>query len=350
MAGALFFPDFFHRANFDANFHWPPEAAPQGIAAAFSAWDAQHYLYLSRFGYAPGGVSNNFFPLWPALIDLTGGTWLSAALLSNAFSFFALLLFYRYAALRRGESAGQTALLLLLACPGALFFQFGYSESLFLLLCLLAFLFIERGRHEMAAGAVFLLTLCRPQGIMAAPAFWYVLTQTPVRRWKPAAWALAAAPLAGGAAYLLWMKASTGDAFDGFGVYRDYYPLAPSVRKLFDVPELLAALVDVRGAHAYLGSLLDRLWFVALLPALWLMARRDRSHFIYSACVGLIPAITLSFISYTRHFILAFPVFILAGELLSRENRRWPRRLILGAMAGIQAVLLIRHANNYWAG
>lgn len=238
-----------------------------------------------------------------------------------------------------------------MACPGALFFQFAYSESIFLFLCLLALIFIERGQNGKAAGAAFLLAVCRPQGILAAPALWYAWAKQPGgRREIVRNWAFLAAPLAGYAAYLGIMKAATGSALDGFRVFHDLYPFAPSPLKIFDLREFLAALTDLRCVHGYLGSLLDRLWLIPLFGALWAMARRERLYFAYTAAVGLIPAVTLSFISYTRYFVLAFPVFIVAGEALAHENRAWPRRLLIGAMIGVQAILLIRHANNYWAG
>ena len=71
-------------------------------------WDAHHYLYLAREGYAEGRASNAFYPLWPLLIrlgsfftfgDLAASGWL----LANLFSVLGAMAFYQLVVRLRGE-------------------------------------------------------------------------------------------------------------------------------------------------------------------------------------------------------------------------------------------------------
>jgi len=93
---------------------------------------------LSQGGYAAGDRACAFYPLWPLAIraatPLAGGDPLVAGLvLSNGASLAAWAMFYTAVGRRWGPAAAGWALALLVSFPGALFFQFPYTESLFLL-------------------------------------------------------------------------------------------------------------------------------------------------------------------------------------------------------------------------
>ena len=111
---------------------------PPTQATRLSTWDAQHYLFLATEGYHAGQRSITFFPLFPWLIRLTAalpgiGPLAAALLVANALSIAAILLLHRFLE-QRHPGAGADSVLLLLAFPGALFFHFPYTESLFLFL------------------------------------------------------------------------------------------------------------------------------------------------------------------------------------------------------------------------
>lgn len=71
---------------------------------------------------------------------------LAAMLLANALSLVGLGLLYRLMERHCGAALSRDALILLLACPGALFFSFPYSESLYLVLLMGFFWGLERER------------------------------------------------------------------------------------------------------------------------------------------------------------------------------------------------------------
>ena len=141
LAGVCLWNDFDEGKFYGMRARWPRDGNPV-LASHFATWDAAHYLYLSEVGYAKDVKSCAFYPLWPLLVrgfaPLLGGSHvLTGLVLANAFSLAAWALFHRLVARRWGESAANWALAFLIAFPGALFFQFNYTESLFLLLVLL---------------------------------------------------------------------------------------------------------------------------------------------------------------------------------------------------------------------
>jgi len=106
-------------------------------------------------------VSLNHQPLWPFLIKafsyLTLGNHLIAGLiLSNVFSLIGFCLFYQLAREDCGERVANVALALMLAFPGAIFFSFVYTESLFFFLSIFFFLFPQKIQLFECLGYCFL--------------------------------------------------------------------------------------------------------------------------------------------------------------------------------------------------
>lgn len=122
---------------------------------AWWRWDNVFYIGMAAHGYYRSGITV-FFPLWPATIWLLGRPlalflpgeipyYLSSILLSNLFFFFSLQLLYQLTQRLFDASIAKTTVWLLAFFPYTLFFSSGYTESLFLFLCLATFFFLERG-------------------------------------------------------------------------------------------------------------------------------------------------------------------------------------------------------------
>ena len=127
-------------------------------------WDGEHYLYLSQNGYQAGSPSAAFCPLWPGSIWLggkllAGQNLIAALLLSNVFSLVGWLLFHRLVTAEHGDEVADWATIFLIAFPGSLFFQFPYTESLFLLLAMVFFWGIVRGNNFLVALSGFFLSV-----------------------------------------------------------------------------------------------------------------------------------------------------------------------------------------------
>ena len=345
------FPGRFNEDAYWANFHWP-EDQPPSAWTSLQTWDAQHYLYLAENGYSGAGGSAAFFPLWPLLVrtiaPLFGGSVLwSGIVLANLLSIVGMMLFYGLARAHLGSRrTADTSLLLILACPGALFLSFVYPESLFLCLALLMISALLRGRWWTAVAASFFMPLTQGVGLFAVLPLLY--DQLARRRetgrivWSRLSGALA--PLAGFATYLLWMKLQTGDPFLGIRTQLKFTTLAR-----YDLPRFLDSIFHVGTLDEALLWVADKTWFVLLIACLVPLWRSSRTMFFYALGIGAAPVLT-EFTSCTRSIVVVFPVFLVLGEVLGGERRRLDRGVVLAAFAALQVLLVARHVRFDWLG
>jgi hypothetical protein len=444
--GAVWFWNDFDTEKFYAvNARWPRESGPV-FASHFATWDAAHYLYLSEVGYDAGVPSCAFYPLWPLLVrgfaPLMGRSHVLAGLvLANASSLAAWMLFHRSVARRWGESAANWALVFLIAFPGALFFQFNYTESLFLLLVMLLWWGLERQHYGLVWVAAGLLPLSRGVGVFAVlPIAWRLLTKKspewlvklvsrwpwlqergrvesrgtrekcesgsggcadtsateaglavphrqpphpgslplgggegdrtagvsagesgeqdggqsgdradPVfRHWGWREYALLLAPLVGWAVYLGLMWHWTGNPLEGIQAQKHWR--VHSISNLWNVPKFVVGFFTPTEWHAFRGSVLDRSVFMLLLYTLPVVWRLDKGLLVWAYLLGILPAMSGTFTSFTRFASCAFPMFIALGVFLGRREWRWPRYALLTVFVTLHLVLVWRFVNFRWAG
>jgi len=292
-------------------------------------------------------------------------------LLANLFSLGGWLLFHRAAARRFGERTADGALALLVAFPGALFFQFIYSESLFFLLIMVLWRELEGRRYRWAWAAAFLAPLARGVGAFAVlPLAWHAWNVAPpgwrerlrargrsaeagaagearsegsdgnagedgrpgrragrpgLRRkaaWAP--WLLAGMPVAGWAAYLGLMWIWTGDPFSGMRAQRFWGVHA--IGNLWDVPKFVSGFFNVTVWHGFTGSALDRIGFLFALYAAPMLWRRARDLLPWWVALAVLPAMSGTFPGCERRtargFVMAFRQLSL-GRLTGRRPGRW---------------------------
>jgi hypothetical protein len=352
--------------------------------------DGKYYLRLARYGYSPGDEACAFYPLWPLLIRVVspifaGDLLITALFLANGLSIAAFFLFYRLVSRQFGEPIAHKALILLLAAPGAIFFTLLYSEALFLLLALLFFHGLLTGRTWLVCATGFMLPMARAVGIFALLPITYQLIEAGWRRWSrghfarkqpdesvignvslprqmPSAtdgpviafpgrrlWMGVVCIVAGFLCYLLIMYTQTGNAFEGFDA-QGQFPATPSVLDIFRIPQFFRSFFNVASVHSALHSAVDRLFFLlflATLPQLW---RLDRRYFFYALGVGLVPAMSTSFMSYTRFVEMCFPMFIVIAQWMSNPRRTWLMWYYVTVSGITQGAFLIRSMNHHWAG
>jgi len=350
---APLFPGLFSTDAYQGNFHFAGDTPTR--ATPFATWDAQHYLYLAGEGYAPGRPSIAFFPLFPwlirALAVLPGiGPLTAALLIANGLALAAVLLLVRFVD-RAHPGAGVETALLLLAFPGALFFHFPYTESLFLFLSVATLIALARERWLPAAAAAFALALTRPNGVLIGVALLYAAIACWRRTRKfpwPALVALAA-PALGFAVYLLFMRGATGNAFAGLEM-QGAFNAGRSLGNFLQPLSVLRELIDVRAPHSVLNSLLDRLVFLFVTATLVPLWRIDRLLFWYALPMALVGPLSGSFVSYTRFAAVLFPCSLVVARVLSGDRRRPLLWLTMAVWLVIQTALLIRHVSFRWAG
>ncbi|HEV2208864.1 MAG TPA: hypothetical protein VG167_08815 [Verrucomicrobiae bacterium] len=347
LCAVTFFPSFNLR-EYQNDIHWPRQGPPT-LATYFATWDAAHYLLLSETGYEGGTASCAFYPLWPYLMRafsyLTFRDHFAAGLLlANLLSVAILLVFHYFVTLYHGADAANASVALLLAYPGALYFSFIYTESLFLLLALLFFLFLFQGRYLWAAIAGFFLPLTKAVGLFCVFPLIYQLW---LRRaaWRP--YLAYYGPVLGYACYFGIMYCATGNAFEGFQA-QGFFPNRPSIGHIFDVPAFLRELFRPLQLHGMLNSAIDRGLFLILLGSLYPIYRLNRVYLPYALFIGVVPALSSWFLSYTRNVMMCFPLFILFGVMLSGRQRRFALVYVLLVMGTIQVWFLLRHVNFIW--
>ena len=154
---------------------------------AWQHWDVLSYMSVAQNGYVyPRDTA--FFPLWPLLIRgsafLSGSSptayYVAGLVLANLFFFLALVLFYTLLSDEFEPTVARNALYYLAFYPYALFFFAGYTESLFLFLCLATFFFLRRGKildWWFAGLCGFLAALTRSPGVVLAVPFLVVFFQ-----------------------------------------------------------------------------------------------------------------------------------------------------------------------------
>ncbi|RJS15672.1 hypothetical protein DRW03_33180 [Corallococcus sp. H22C18031201] len=319
-------------------------------------WDAGWYAHIATVGYSytPGQQSPvAFFPAYPLAVRAVSGlglnTNLSGVLIGMTCGISALFVFSRWARTRADEEVARDAGLVLALYPLA-FFLYGamYSDALFLLLVVSAFLMLERGHLVPAVLLGAVATAARPVapalvlGLLARRLEW--------KRERGLKWSLWD---------LLPVLAATG-----FILYVLYQWRA------FGEP---FAFVKVQGSPGWdqqpgWRTWLKLRWFQGFgwhmrLPVFWRLTghalvtvgalalvwptykRLGWGYGLYTlAIVGMPAMATKDFMSMGRYLLAAFPLFLTLAMLL-RERPRVHRAVLV-----FSAALMVVLAGAFGAG
>jgi hypothetical protein len=146
------------------------------VTDVWARWDSVWFLRIAEHGYgAAAGAASAFYPLYPGAVAVLGRVLfghyvLAGILISLAATLASFFLLHRIAEERLGADGARRAVLYIALFPFALFLQAVYSESLYLLLTLAAFVLAERGRFIAAGAVAGLALLTRPVGFALLPA------------------------------------------------------------------------------------------------------------------------------------------------------------------------------------
>jgi hypothetical protein len=332
----------------------PPDgirADERPIFASLSAWDGTYYLGIAEEGYhADPGVFPDyaFYPLYPIATKITsvftlGDVGLAAIVFTNVAFALALVVLYALSVRFLPPERSILSLWFLALAPGAIAFSLTYSESLFLLLAVGAFLAAETKRPWLVGALYALAVLTRAPGVLLGLPLLMIYLQRdglkPTRAWLP----LALGPLALAlfAGYLWWL---TGDPM-----------AAVNAQAYWDLPAVSAGAVELtRGVEAATGdgdpavglstapSSILFFWIGTLLfyTFLFVFFRADRIR---------LPYVLLA--------ILAIAAVFLSGRLQSAPRYlavAWPFDWVLASRASrvgrgiILAGFLVTHVVALW--
>jgi hypothetical protein len=322
------------------------EPLNDAIVAPWQRWDTIWYAKIAMDGYGRD-QSVHFPPLYPFLIrassPLTGGNTVAAGLLlSSIAALAAFVLLYRLVCSMYDKGTAERALLYLAVFPTAFFLFAAYTEPLFLMFVLGAFLCARSGRWGGAGLCGACAAMTRGQGTLfilpLAVEFWMQYRRGEVSLTR--AWTLLPV-LAGGAVHVLWVTYQFGSP----GVYLS----GEQLMHRFALPvETLAvgwgAVLGARSpAEAFL-ALLDPVGLLILAAGvIWSARKLPLSMTVYAACVAIPSLFILTnyseqypLTSVSRFVILAFPLFLLFGTV----PRRWWQAPVLAVSLVFQTVLL----------
>jgi hypothetical protein len=304
----------------------------------WARWDSDFFLRIAEHGYDRASAA--FFPLYPLLVAGLGRVFfghyvLAGIVVSLAACLASFVLLYRLAEPRLGGDGARRAVLYLAVLPMSLFLQAVYSESLFLALCLAAFLAAERRRFGWAALAAALALLTRSAGLALLPALAVYAWRDP-RRPRALAWlALVPALFALYPLYLWW---KLGDAWAFLHAqdlwHRRLSPWGPLggiwSGTLAGVHAFQRFFAPRPGAinplHHAAEDLEHLLFLVLFLPLVVVAWRRFGAPYGLFAAVSLAiplsyPSSRFALLSLPRFGLVIFPLFLAAAALAAGRPR-----------------------------
>jgi hypothetical protein len=335
----------------------------------WARWDSVWFLRIAVHGYvSPSHADAPFYPLYPAAIAGLGRVFgnhfvVAGIVISLAASLGAFFLLHRIAEERLGADNARRAVLYLAVFPMSLFLIAVYSESLFLLLSLAAFVLAERRRWVAAWVTVGLAMLTRAAGFALLPPLLLLAWKSEERRRAIAGVVI---PLAGFSLYPVYLQLKTGDgwAFKNSEVlWHRHLSYAGPLGGIWD--GLRAAWAGIEqfasGSHTHVYWTpvqdtdpmrvatinLEALGFLILFAYLTVVAwrRLGSPYGLFAAVSLLIPLSTPSskwpLLSMPRFGLAIFPIFI----ALAIVGRRPRVHTTIVAVSGI----LLGVAVSQWA-
>ena len=293
-------------------------------------------------GYNPGSPRAAFYPLFPAL--LTPVSWLFGAkatfvwglVLSNILSVVGFWILYCHFRAQSDHSTAACAIALMFAMPGAIYFSLIYTESLFLFLSAIVLRALAIERYHVAALASFFLPLTKAIGwfIVVALFIHWLSKRGGVRLFGK----LLAPPLMGYACYFLIMAIATGNPFEGFRA-QDHYKNNPSIAQIFDLVGFLQAFGSVDALFDPSAGLVDRVCFLIFCIGLGHAWRFSRADFWWALSVGIIPALSNQFLSFTRFVSVIGPLFLGLGYIFQNgKQSAWGVSAVTIGLIALQVV------------
>jgi hypothetical protein len=303
-------------------------------------WDGDWYVRIAREGYAAlPPDARRYFPLYPLLgrwLALLPGISLELALvlIANLSAFVAAVLLHRLAREDLGDDrlANRAAWLLALT-PASFVLVLGYTEGLAIALAVGTFLALRVRRWVWVAATGALGALLRPTGILiAVPVAWEV-----VKVWRGGGvrerlWSLPAlaGPLAGAAAFLLWVGLRFGDTLEPLTLQQSSR-FRGSVTNPFTT--LWRGFTDLLSSY-YGGNALRTPFAIAVIALTVVCLRRLPGSYGAYAIAGV--AVMLSterWGSLERYALATFPLVLALASVT--ESPRVERAVLVVSAAGM---------------
>lgn len=339
----------------------------------WAGFDGIHYITLATRGYLAVGFIQAFFPAFPlvlatihAMTNNLVATIAIGQLLTLSFFVGALYLFKEVISIYVPKSKGSYWWLvaLILLFPTSYYFGSLYTESLFLVLTLAAFLSAAKKRWWLAGLLVALASATRVVGIFLVPALLIELAvqtdllravrsgTTACKTWIGKHWHSVMAISLGSIgllAYSCYLWYHFNDPLYFFHVQSEFGGGRQESIVLFPqvVWRYLKILTSVPFDLRYVTYSLEFLSGVGGLIILVVGIKKVRfSLWFFSICALLLPTLTGTFSSMSRYILVVPAFFLILNELLAtRPVLRVLWLIVSAALLIINTVLFVQ---GYW--
>ena len=336
----------------------PPHGLPRDPPfSVLARWDSGWYVHIADRGYFYNGpgqqAATAFFPAYPAAVRVTSwivqNTIAAGIAVTIVSAIAAMFLLFHWTERRFGRRAAWMTVVLFALYPFSYFlFGYVYSDALFLVSTLGAFVLLERDKPLLAGIVGAVAVAGRPVGLAVVVGLAAVALQRRgslrAVRLKDAAVLVAGLGFVAFVAFLWWR-------FDEPLAFTKVQTAAGWNREVslemiakIDFYRRLKAGWGVVNAGLALQAILSVL-AVACIPLVW--RRAGWGYAIYVAAVLGIPLATSSdFVAMGRYILPAFPVFAVVGDALSRR-RVWAPAVVLTVNTGLLLYLTTLFARWY---
>ncbi len=355
---------------------WPPTLPLSTwfyriFVAPWWRWDTTWYEIIILRGYHPEEGTVQFHPLFPGLSALFNGILhdplLSMVLVSSTAGLLMVWAYIALGALDLGTDnrTSITTLIILLSFPASYILFVPYSESLFLLLAILAFYFSRRKKWWASGVCGALAVLTRQQGLFLVIPILVDCWEDKGKNLKQtlAAWREWSSVLLIPLALVLW------SSYRGL-ILNDFHPNTSSVHSFiysviispganvvvpqqsFLWPWQSLAIAIQKAISAPDIDMIVNLTLAALFLLLLVMAWKNLrlSYRLYSLAIVMVSLSYYTgpihpYMGLPRHLLLAFPVFI---GLVERLQQPWQRLLYTCVGTTLIIFLTWLHVLGIW--
>lgn len=326
-------------------------------------WDAGFYASIATYGYdwvneRQPADDMAFLPLYPlatrAVMAVSGCGFtpylstcatVSGMVVSNGALFAAACLLFLLTRAAAGTPAAWHAVGLLLLSPAGVYLSGVYTEALFLLLSLLVFVALERGRFGWAVAAAVLASLTRSVGVALVPALlwaaWRSSSESEGARWGRLVLALlpglvfagyilgagwyVGAPLAYFQTYTSTWERPAGSVFGAFAAYFSGEPVSWFGWQL---------------------SWLDLLAAIGFLALGVLVLRWRVTWGLYALAAIAVPIFSGTLVAMPRFGLVVFPFYSGLGRWM--QAARWRQALVYAAALALLLLITSRFVTWRW--
>jgi hypothetical protein len=330
---------------------------PNPLLALWQRFDTNWYLAIATRGYAADG-STVYFPLYPFLIRavsaVIGNAMLAALLVSNLALIGVLVMLYRLTETLFDTASARRTVAYLFLFPTGFFLLAAYTESLFLLFVVGAFVFGQRGRWLLAALFGTLAALTRLQGVLLIVPLAYMWWKGEGGRMKDEALCdlrCALHILRGLVLLLIPVITVAFLVLTNFALLTIYEGQlhARFVMPWENIGVAITLLASGRGSFIDALNLLATLGIGAMLVVVW--EKMPLEYTLYALVMWLAPLFRMTttqpLVSMVRYALALFPMFVVWGAW---GKNTWVNRAIVYLSFPLNLYLSAQFVMWGWVG